>query len=92
MASNQFFELLGFTKMENQEHHHHHQDPSKHSETMSGHSQHTTHTMPDGTVMQGGGGQAGYSGGHYHSDMIADFLRRFWKSLVMTVPVVGNRI
>ena len=49
---------------------------------------HATHTMPDGTVMSGamhGGGHAG----HDHSAMIADFLRRFWVCLVLTVPVVA---
>ncbi len=42
--------------------------------------------MPDGTVMPGAvhGGHAG----HDHSAMISDFLRRFWISLALTVPVV----
>lgn len=63
-----------------------------HGEKSQDHSQHKsanhpTHTMPDGTVMHGamhGGGHAG----HDHSAMIADFLRRFWVSLILTVPVV----
>ena len=52
------------------------------------HSRHATHTMPDGTVMQGsmhGGGHAG----HDHAAMIADFLQRFWVSLALTAPVVA---
>ncbi|NUO02630.1 MAG: copper-translocating P-type ATPase [Saprospiraceae bacterium] len=64
-----------------------------HGEKPQGHSQHKganhpTHTMPDGTVMHGathGGGHAG----HDHSAMIADFLRRFWVSLMLTIPVVA---
>ncbi len=51
-------------------------------EMSGGHAAHT-HTMPDGTVMQGE-----MHGGHDHSAMIADFLRRFWVCLVLTVPVV----
>ncbi len=52
------------------------------------HSKHATHTMPDGTVMHGAD-HAGHGGGHDHAAMIADFLRRFWISLVLTVPVVA---
>ncbi|MDO8365846.1 MAG: copper-translocating P-type ATPase, partial [Saprospiraceae bacterium] len=73
--------------MENQQH-----QTTKHTSNKSKHSQHATHTMPDGAVMQGamhGGGHAGHGGGHDHSAMIADFLRRFWISLVLTVPVVA---
>jgi len=73
------------------ENHQHHQSP-KHTSTKLEHSQHATHTMPDGTFMQGamhGDGHAGHGGGHDHSAMIADFLRRFWISLILTVPVVA---
>lgn len=49
--------------------------------------QHTTHTMPDGTVMTGAA--HGSHAGHDHSAMIADFLRRFWVSLILTLPVVA---
>ena len=64
-----------------------------HGEKPKDHSQHKganhpTHTMPDGTVMHGathGGGHVG----HNHSAMIADFLRRFWVSLILTIPVVA---
>ena len=48
-------------------------------------SKHATHNMPDGTVMQGGM----HGGGHDHSAMIADFLRRFWVCLALTLPVVA---
>jgi len=51
------------------------------------HSKHATHTMPDGTVMPGTA--HGMPGGHDHSAMITDFLRRFWVCLVLTVPVVA---
>ena len=34
------------------------------------------------------GAHAGHGGGHDHGEMIADFRRRFWVSLALTVPVV----
>jgi len=53
--------------------------------------EHTSHVMPDGTVMQGAMPSNGHAahGGHDHSAMISDFLRRFWVCLVLTVPVVA---
>ncbi len=71
------------------EHHHHTAAPKLPPQD---HSKHATHTMPDGTVMQGpmpGGSHAGHGSGHDHSAMIADFLRRFWICLALTVPVVA---
>ena len=69
--------------MENHQHHH----PSP--QPVPNHSHHATHTMPDGTVMPGvkHGSHAGHTG-HDHAGMIADFLRRFWIFLVLTLPVV----
>jgi Cu2+-exporting ATPase len=70
------------------EHSHTVQKKSTHQE----HTGNTTHTMPDGTVMQGsmdGGDHSGHSAGHDHSAMITDFLRRFWICLVLTIPVVA---
>ena len=69
--------------MENHQHHH----PS-HTPTPR-HLDHATHTMPDGRVMPGvkHGSHAGHTG-HDHAGMIADFLRRFWIFLVLTLPVV----
>ncbi|MFN0175449.1 MAG: copper-translocating P-type ATPase [Saprospiraceae bacterium] len=70
------------------EHHHHdHLKPAT-----DDHSRHSSHTMPDGTVMQGamhGGGHAGHGSNHDHTAMIADFLWRFWICLTLTVPVVA---
>ena len=69
------------------EHHSGHQKPAPEN-----HANHATHTMPDGTVMQGemhSADHAGHGSGHDHSAMIADFLRRFWICLVLTVPVVA---
>ncbi|MBK8965226.1 MAG: copper-translocating P-type ATPase [Lewinellaceae bacterium] len=69
--------------MENHQHHH----PS-HTPTPR-HLDHATHTMPGGSVMPGAkhGDHAGHNG-HDHAGMIADFLRRFWISLALTLPVV----
>ena len=49
-----------------------------------------THTMPDGTVMSGEmhGGHVGH-GGHDHAGMIADFRRRFWVVLALTLPIMA---
>lgn len=68
---------------------HHHPDHGKPARV--GRSKQSSHIMPDGTVMQGEMHSAGHSGhgGHDHSAMIADFLRRFWICLVLTVPVVA---
>ncbi len=78
---------------------HHHTDHPK--PPAQDHATQATHTMParlpslggqDGTVMHGakhGGDHTGHGGGHDHSAMIADFLRRFWICLVLTVPVVA---
>lgn len=54
------------------------------------HHHHATHTMPDGTVMKGAmhSDHSGHAG-HDHSAMIADFLKRFWISLALTLPVVA---
>jgi len=48
---------------------------------------HASHQMPNGQTMDGKQ-HAGHAG-HDHSAMIADFLRRFWITLVLTVPVVA---
>ena len=69
-----------------------HKHPDHQKPPLEDHSKHATHTMPDGTVMQGamhGSDHAGHGSGHDHSAMIADFLRRFWICLVLTVPVVA---
>jgi Cu2+-exporting ATPase len=42
---------------------------------------HASHSSP--------GGQAGHSGHDHHAHMIADFRRRFWVSLVLTLPVLA---
>lgn len=69
-----------------------HKHPDHPNPSPEGHSQHGVHTMPDGKVMEGamhGAGHSGHGAGHDHSAMIADFLRRFWICLVLTVPVVA---
>ncbi len=60
----------------------------QHSHLSPDHSGHTTHTMRDGATMPSGmhGDHAGHGD---HSGMIADFMRRFWISLLLTVPVVA---
>lgn len=68
-----------------------HQHITKVKQAVQSKSEHHQHTMPDGTVMHGamhGTNHDGHGGGHDHSAMIADFLRRFWISLVLTLPVI----
>jgi P-type Cu2+ transporter len=69
-----------------------HQHPDHGKSSIVDHSKHSTHTMPDGTVMEGtmhGADHSGHGAAHDHSAMITDFLRRFWISLVLTVPIVA---
>jgi hypothetical protein len=43
-----------------------HQHPDHAKPSLDGHSKHSTHTMPDGTVMEGtmqGAGHSGHGGG-----------------------------
>ena len=46
---------------------------------------HNEHSHPSGHHHQGGHG----NGGHNHGAMIADFRRRFWVSLALTVPILA---
>ncbi len=50
----------------------------------------TEHRSGAGSPSSTGQGHAGHdSGGHDHSAMIADFRRRFWVALVLTVPILA---
>ena len=53
------------------------------------HSNHSSHHGPDQMEMPGPGGPAAPPQHHdHHAMMIADFRRRFWASLAMTVPIL----
>ncbi len=62
------------------EQHHEHQHTDSHDE----HSEHSGH---------GGHSEHGGSGGHdhhsHHAHMVADFRRRFWINLILTIPVLA---
>ena len=62
--------------MENHEHHQHH-DPKTQPAEMSGHGSHKK-----GMDMGGGGHH------DHHAHMIDDFRKRFWISLVLTLPIL----
>jgi len=47
-----------------------------------GDGKHAAHT-------QAQGGEARKHGGHDHARMVADFRRRFWISLALTVPILA---
>lgn len=51
---------------------------------MNGH-EHEHHRPPAPSA----GHTGGHAGGHDHGQMIADFRRRFWVSLALTVPVLA---
>lgn len=53
---------------------------------MKGHDRHTGNEHNHAARTQGHAGHA--EGGHDHGAMIADFKRRFWVSLVLTVPIL----
>ncbi len=46
------------------------------------------HDMPDHDMPEGGGGHAAMGHGGGHGDHVAMFRRRFWWSLLLSVPVV----
>ena len=54
-----------------------------------GHHQHADHAA--GMAPAGHGAPAGHAmaGGHDHGAMIADFRRRFWFSLILTLPILA---
>ncbi len=58
------------------------------------HGEHGAHTTGDGKEHahepHGGHGHEGHGGGHHdhHAMMVADFRRRFWVSLILTIPIL----
>ena len=62
---------------------HHHPAPSADPEM------HEAHGGRAPEARQGGAHPAGHGGGHDHGAMIADFRRRFWVSLALTVPILA---
>ena len=52
------------------------------------HHHHNQHEPDAAATGQGHGGLA-HAGGHDHAAMIADFRRRFWVTLVLTVPILA---
>ena len=62
---------------DNHMHHHHHQDHN-----MNTH-EHMSHDMKHHNHEGHGGGHAGH-----HAHMVADFRKRFWISLLLTIPVL----
>ena len=72
---------------------HQHQD----QDSSSSSAQHEDHEMPkshpgmkqdDSKVNKGHEGHKGHKGGDHHAHMVADFRRRFWVSLGITIPIL----
>ena len=55
------------------------------------HSEHGNHTNHHDMKHMGHAGHAEHAGGHqdHHAHMVADFKRRFWISLIFTVPILA---
>jgi len=70
------------------EHHQGHEHSGdKHKGHHAGHEEHAGHEMHG--EHKGHEGHKGHDHGSHHAHMVADFRRRFWVSLVLTVPVLG---
>ncbi len=54
-----------------------------------GHGGHASHGEHGGHTRDGGHGEHSGHSGHDHAAMVADFRRRFWISLVLTIPVLA---
>ncbi|WP_077706306.1 heavy metal translocating P-type ATPase [Virgibacillus dokdonensis] len=64
---------------------HHHQNDHSHHD-------HQTHAHHDNTAHQGHGEghqHHGHHGGHDHGDMVNDFKKRFFISLILTIPILA---
>ena len=76
------------------EHHGHHQhhDHEKASHSEHAHHDHDQHAMKDHGAHghDHGGGHHGGHGGHHdhHAHMVEDFRKRFWISLIVTIPIL----
>jgi P-type Cu2+ transporter len=69
---------------------HHHMEESMHDmKSMNENKQHAMqHSMHTGHEAQKAGGMKGMSEREHHAMMIADFRRRFWISLILTIPIL----
>ena len=57
--------------------------------TQAEHAAHMQHTKKAGVAHKGHGGHAHGGSGHDHAKMVADFRRRFWVTLALTVPILA---
>ncbi|AUJ23917.1 heavy metal translocating P-type ATPase [Virgibacillus dokdonensis] len=70
---------------QNEDHKHKHQNDDSHHD-------HETHTHHDNTAHQGHGEghqHHGHHGGHDHGDMVNGFKKRFFISLILTIPILA---
>lgn len=65
------------------------QESASQKHTQAGHEHHSeTSEKGHGGHSGHGGSHQGHQGGDHHAHMVADFRRRFWVSLVLTVPML----
>ncbi|MBA3898828.1 MAG: cadmium-translocating P-type ATPase [Bacteroidetes bacterium] len=70
--------------------HHHHQEPEK-KEAAKGQMKHSSHQEHDKEGHSQHHSHSSHEGGHTghnHADMIGDFKKRFWISLVLSIPII----
>lgn len=65
-------------------HHDSSNDPARHE----GHDMHQGHKRMEHGDHKAGKGHEDHGGGDHHAHMVADFRRRFWISLLVTVPIL----
>jgi len=77
--------------MENHDHHHKEMDHSQHENMNSDHSKHSNHKDHNHSheeMNHKEGEHKGHNHSGHHGHMIEDFRKRFWISLIVTVPIL----
>ena len=68
--------------------HHEHKMADHDPQKMEDHSHHQHSNSDDHSMHKGGHDHHGYNHGDHHRMMIEDFKKRFWISLILTIPVL----
>ncbi|MEN1969635.1 heavy metal translocating P-type ATPase [Lentibacillus sp. N15] len=70
--------------------HSHHDDHEQHNLANHNHEghKHDAHHSHEGQNHDGHGGSHGHHGHHDHGDMVKDFKKRFYISLIVTIPIL----
>ncbi len=71
-----------------EKHNHHHQSSAEHDHSMHAHQNHEEHNHSNHDHHAEGHEHSGHNHHDHHAMMVQDFRKRFWISLVLTVPVL----